>query len=128
MRRFEFVPMRGYPDYFNYRMRRVNCKRCGIVVEEVPWGLGKSTLIKSYMQYLSGLAKKIYWQETARSFHRSWRKVFESVRFVVELGLKNRSVSDVESIGVDEIASAPRSGANLAGESPVTEGGVSSTV
>jgi transposase len=104
MRRFEFVPMWGYPVYFNYRMRRVNCKRCSIVVEEVPWGLGKSTLTKSYMQYLSGLAKKISWQEAARSFHTSWRKVFESVRFVVEFGLKNRSVSDVESIGVDEIA------------------------
>ena len=29
-------------------MRRVNCRRCGIVaVEEVPWGDGKRTLTKA---------------------------------------------------------------------------------
>ena len=103
-RRFEFVPLWGYPVFFNYQMRRVNCKRFGIVVEAIPWASGKYTLTKTYMQFLSSWARKLSWSETARSFQTSWRKVFDSVRFVVDYGLKNRDVSNVESIGVDEIA------------------------
>jgi transposase len=36
-RRFEFIPMWGFLVFFMYRMRRVNCPRCGVVVEAVPW-------------------------------------------------------------------------------------------
>jgi transposase len=104
VRRFEFVPMWGYRVFFVYHMRRVNCKTCGIKVEEVPWASGKYTLTKTYMMFISSWAKKLSWSETARSFRTSWRKVFDAVRFVVEYGLKYRGVSDVESIGVDEIA------------------------
>jgi hypothetical protein len=37
-------------------MRRVDCRRCGVVVvEEVPWGDGKRTLTKAYMLFLARL-------------------------------------------------------------------------
>jgi transposase len=104
VRHFEFVPMWGYRVFFVYKMRRVNCKTCGVKIEEVPWASGKYTLTKTYMTFLSSWARKLSWSETARSFRTSWRKVFDSVRFIVEYGLKNRDVSNVESIGVDEIA------------------------
>ncbi len=45
VRYFEFVPMWGYRVFFIYKMRRVNCKTCGIKVEEVPWASGKYTLL-----------------------------------------------------------------------------------
>ena len=35
-RRFEFIPFWGFLVFFLYRMRRVNCPRCGVVVDEVP--------------------------------------------------------------------------------------------
>ena len=44
-RHFEFIGVWG----FAYSMRRVDCKRCGIVVEGVPWGSGKHSLTKAYM-------------------------------------------------------------------------------
>jgi transposase len=38
-RRFEFIPVWGFLVFLLYTMRRVNCRRCGIVaVEEVPLG------------------------------------------------------------------------------------------
>ena len=37
-RRFEFVPLWAIAVYFVYRMRRVDCRRCGVTVEQVPWG------------------------------------------------------------------------------------------
>lgn len=104
LRRFEFVPLWNIPVYFCYRMRRVNCRICGIKVETVPWSDGKSSMTRSFMQFLSGWAKKLSWQETARSFKTSWHKVFGAVKYAVDWGLVHRDFSSVESIGVDEIA------------------------
>ena len=50
-RRFEFIPFWGILVFFLYCMRRVNCRNCGIVVEEVPWGDGKHQLTKAYMLF-----------------------------------------------------------------------------
>jgi transposase len=101
---FEFVPLWGYPVFFLYHMRRVNCKQYGVVVEEVPWTSGKYTLTKTHMQFLASWAKKLSWLETARSFKTTWNKVFTSVEYIVDYGLKNRDISNVLSIGIDEIA------------------------
>jgi len=103
-RRFEFVPLWGIPVYFLYRMRRVQCTRCGVKVESIPWADGKETLTTAMMQFLADWAKKLSWEETARSFHTSWHQVFRSVKYVVEWGLKHQNLSSIDSIGVDEIA------------------------
>lgn len=103
-REFEFVPLWGIPVTFIYRMRRINCSDCGVKVESVPWSDGKETMTKTMMQFLAGWAKKMSWQETARSFNTSWHKVFSAVKYVVSWGLANRQLDNVESIGVDEIA------------------------
>ena len=39
-RRFEFVPLWGVVFYILYVMHRVNCPRCGVTVEAVPWAEG----------------------------------------------------------------------------------------
>ncbi len=39
-RRFEFIPIWGFLVFLLYRMRRVECPRCGVRVEAVPWGDG----------------------------------------------------------------------------------------
>ncbi len=103
-RKFEFVPLWGIPVYFCYRMRRVNCPDCGVKVESVPWSDGKGKMTNTFMQFLAAWAKKLSWQETARSFNTSWHKVFSSVKYVVGWGLENRELNNVESIGVDEIS------------------------
>jgi len=103
-RRFEFVPLWGYKVYFLYRMRRVDCQRCGVKVEQIPWSDGKHPLTKAMMQYLADWAKSLSWLETARRFGVDWRQVFESVKYVVSWGLLHRDLSGITSIGVDEIA------------------------
>jgi len=65
-RRFEFIPLWGFLVFLLYTMRRVNCRRCGIVaVEEVPWGDGKRTLTKAHMLFLTRWARRLSWKETA---------------------------------------------------------------
>jgi len=103
-RRFEFIPLWGFLVFLLYTMRRVNCRRCGIVaVEEVPWGDGKRTLTKAYMLFLARWARRLSWEETAEAFRTSWDKVFDAVEHVVTFGLEHRVLGQIDAIGVDEI-------------------------
>src|SRR5262252_7725214 len=103
-RRFEFIPLWGFLVFLLYTMRRVNCRRCGIVaVEEVPWGDGKRTLTKAYMLFLARWARRLSWKETAEAFRTSWEKVFDAVEHVVTWGLEHRRLGQIDAIGVDEI-------------------------
>ena len=103
-RRFEFIPLWGFLVFLLYTMRRVKCRRCGIVaVEEVPWGAGKRTLTKAYMLFLARWARRLSWKETAEAFRTSWDKVFDAVEHVVTFGLEHRVLGQIDAIGVDEI-------------------------
>ena len=84
-------------------MRRVDCKQCGIVVEEVPWGSGKRSLTKVYMHFLGHWARKLSWKETAEAFRTSWDKVHDSVVYLVGFGLEHRVLGTIRAIGVDEV-------------------------
>ena len=102
-RRFEFVPLWGCMVVLLYHMRRVDCRTCGVRVEAVPWGVGKHQLTKAYMLFLAHWARKLSWQETARSFRSTWEKVCQSVEYVVQWGLEHRQLGPITAIGVDEI-------------------------
>ena len=103
-RRFEFVPLWAIPVFFLYCMRRVNCPRCGVTVEKVPWADGKHRSTYSYRVFLAGWAKRLSWKETAAIFGTSWDTVFRAVQWIVRWGLVHREIGPVEAIGVDEIA------------------------
>lgn len=102
-RRYEFIPFWGIRVFFVYSPRRLQCRPCGIFVEQVPWSVGKHQLTQSYAWYLSGWAKRLSWKETAEAFCTSWYHVFHSVEMAVDWGLARRDLSGVEAIGVDEI-------------------------
>jgi transposase len=103
LRRFEFVPFWGFMVLLLYRMRRVDCRACGVRVEELPWAIGKNQLTKAYMLFLAHWARKLSWQETAVAFRTTWDKVCQAVEYVVEWGLEHRTPGPIRAIGVDEI-------------------------
>jgi len=103
LRRFEFIPIWGFAVVLLYAMRRVECRRCGVKVEEVPWAQGKHTLCNAYMLWLAHWARKLSWKETAQSFHTTWEKVFHAVEYVVQWGLARRQLEPLRAIGVDEL-------------------------
>jgi len=103
-RRFEFVPLWGLLVFFVYEMRRVNCQRCGIIVERVPWADGKETLTKTYAWFLARWAKRLSWKEVADTFHSSWDTVFRAVKMAVAWGRAHQDLGGIRAIGVDEIA------------------------
>jgi transposase len=103
VRHFHFVPLWAIPVILAYAMRRVDCPRCGVTVEQVPWGDGKRHLTRAYAVFLATWARRLSWKEVATIFHTSWEKVYRSVAWVVEYGLEHRSLDGVTAIGVDEI-------------------------
>lgn len=102
-RQFEFVPLWGIAVCYVYALRRVQCQRCGVKVERVPWAEGKQTLTRSYLQFLASWAQRLSWLEVARFFHTSWEKVFRSVSWVVQWGLAHRDLSGIQALGIDEV-------------------------
>ena len=70
-RSYEFIPFWGIPTFFIYSPRRVNCCKCGVVVEKVPWADGKHQLTNSFRIFLAKWARKMSWKETAESFNVS---------------------------------------------------------
>lgn len=103
VRYFQFVPLWGLLVFFAYAMRRVDCPRCGVKVEQVPWAEGKSPTTTTYAWFLAGWAKRLSWKEVARSFRTSWDTVFRAVSLAVEWGLENRSLKGIRAIGIDEV-------------------------
>ncbi len=103
VRRFEFVPLWGIAVFFLYAMRRVDCPRCGVKVERVPWAEGKNHLTTTYAWFLARWAKRLSWKEVADSFQTTWDNVFRSVKMAVAWGLANRNLDNITAIGIDEI-------------------------
>lgn len=103
-RRFRFVPLWGFPVLFLYRMRRIDCPRCGVTIEQVPWADGKNRSCNVFRLFLAQWARRLSWKEVATIFRTSWGVVYRSVKWVVAYGLEHRDLSEVRSIGVDELA------------------------
>ncbi|NJN05402.1 MAG: ISL3 family transposase [Rhodobacteraceae bacterium] len=103
-RRYQYVPLWALAVFLVYAPRRVDCRRCGVKVERVPWAEGKSQQTKSYQWFLASWSKRLPWQQVAEVFHTSWQTVYRSVQMAVAWGLAHRNLDNIEAIGVDEIA------------------------
>jgi transposase len=102
-RPFEFVPLWMIPVVFLYRMRRVNCPKCGVKVERVPWSEGKSPMTTEYQWFLARWARRMPWKEVAEVFRVSWDCVYDAAKKAVSWGLEHRDLEGIEAIGVDEV-------------------------
>lgn len=104
VRRFEFVPLWGIKVFLVYAPRRVDCPRCGVKVERMPWASGKHHVTDAYAWFLARWARRLSWKETAEVFGSSWDSVFRAVEMAVTWGREHMSLEGVKAIGIDEIA------------------------
>ena len=102
-RRFAFVPLWGILVWLVYAMRRVQCPKCGIKVERVPWAEGKHQFCTCYIWFLARWARRLSWKETAEVFQTSWDTVFRAVEAAVEWGRAHLDLTGLTAIGIDEI-------------------------
>lgn len=102
-RRFQYIPLWGFPVFFLYIMRRVLCPQCGVKIEQVPWGSGKRPMTNRFEWFLSKWAKRLSWKEVGEAFGVSSDAVLRSVEMAVEWGRQRMKLSGITSIGIDEI-------------------------
>lgn len=102
-RTFEFIPLWGILVFYVYTMRRVDCPKCGIQVERVPWAQGKRTVTTTYAWFLARWAKHLSWAQVADAFQTSWYRVCTSVEMAVEWGRAHVDLAGITAIGIDEI-------------------------
>ena len=103
-RLFTFVPLWGLAVSLVYAMRRVDCFRCGVTVEMVPWASGKTHATHAFIWFIASWARSLSWMETARRFRSTWDTVFRCVEHAVRWGLEHRDLDGIHAIGVDELA------------------------
>ena len=101
---FEFVPVWGLVVFLLYSPRRIDCPRCGVRTERVPWASGKNQCCDVYRLFLARWARRLSWSEVASIFGTTWNVVCRSIRWVVEYGLAHREMEGIRSIGVDEVS------------------------
>lgn len=108
MRRFDFVPLWGIAVTLVYAPRRIDCRRCGVKVEWLPWSepASKSPMTIAMTVFLATWARRLSWKQTAQVFAVSWDSVYRAVSSVVAYGLARRDLSGITAIGVDEVAYA----------------------
>lgn len=102
-RHFQFVPLWGMSTWFVYAPRRLECAKCGIHVEYLPWALGKRPVTQSFAWFLASWAKLLSWQVVSRRFQTSWESVFRSVEMAVQWGRQRIDLTGISALGVDEI-------------------------
>jgi transposase len=103
-RRFDFVPLWALMVFLVYTPRRIDCRRCGVHVEVLPWTVGNSPMTAVYMSFLATWARRLSWTETARTFGATWDRVHRAVAWVVAYGLEHRDLDGIRALGIDEVA------------------------
>lgn len=103
-RRWRHVPLWGIQTILCYRPRRVQCVRCGVKVERIPWGASKSPLSLPLVIVLATWSKFLAMDVVAKLFGVAWSTVASAVKQSVDYGLEHRETEEVLYLGIDEIS------------------------
>jgi transposase len=103
-REWQDLSMRQSRLILRYASRRVECPRCGVRVEEVPWAEPWARVTRALSNAVARLARELSWQGTARQYGLNWKTVAGIVKRAVRYGLGNRKRPPVHVIGIDEVS------------------------
>jgi len=103
LREWRGIPILGITVLIRYAPRRVTCPQHGVIVEYMPWNVGKHTMTVPMMVFLAQWAKRLSIQEVGSVFRVGWHGVFQALEWVVCWGLKNRTLTGITGIGIDEL-------------------------
>ena len=103
-REWQDLSMRQSRLILRYGPRRVECPRCGVRVEEVPWAEPWARVTRALSNAVARLARELSWQGTARQYGLNWKTVAGIVKRAVRYGLRNRKRPPVHVIGMDEVS------------------------
>ena len=105
MRYWRHLDLFGVRTYLRYTIRRVVCRQCGIVKEQVPWASKGSRFTDSFEQEVAWLAQRVDLSMVEEYFRITWRSVRRIVqRTVLRHRDEQRQLDGLRMIGVDEVS------------------------
>lgn len=88
-----------------YALRRVQCRCCGVVVEQVPWSEHvDSRFTADFEDQVAYLAQRCDKTSIGCTFRIAWETVGRIISRVVERKRPEAPLADLECIGVDELS------------------------
>jgi transposase len=103
-RRWRHLDVAGMVTSLRYRLRRVDCPRCGVCVEMVPWAETSSWFTRDFEQTVAYLAQHAAKSIVVEMMRIAWTTVGAIIeRVVARLGPQDR-LEGLTDIGVDELS------------------------
>ena len=96
--------MRKLHLVLRYQPRRVQCRGCGVRVEDFPWAEPWARVTRALANAAASLTRELSWRGTARHFSLNWKTVAGIVQRAVAYGLRQRKRPPVHRIGIDEVS------------------------
>lgn len=90
--------------YLRYSPWRVNCPHCGVLVEQVPWAVGRSGFTSDFEELVAYLTQRTDKTSVTKTMGIAWRTVGAIVERVVERKQDPTMLEGLVDIGVDEFS------------------------
>jgi transposase len=104
-RQWRHLDFGGIEVELEYCPRRVECRRCGVVVERVPWAADSVTrFTEDFEQQITYLTQRCDKTSIGYTFRIAWATVGRIVARVVKRKRPPRPLADLRYIGVDELS------------------------
>src|SRR6185436_15843965 len=103
-RRWRHVDLAGIRLELRYRLRRVHCPRCGVVVELVPWALPGSWFTTEFEDMTAYLAQHSAKSIVATMMRTAWTTVGAIIQRVVARRGPKDLLDGLKRIGIDELS------------------------
>jgi transposase len=98
------LDLAGMRLLLRYTLRRVNCPRCGVTVELVPWAQAGSWFTRDFEEHTAYLAQTTDKTTVVNMMRVAWRTVGEIARRVVDRFRPGDPLEGLTKIGVDELS------------------------
>lgn len=103
-RRWRHLDLAGMKFVLRYGTRRVDCPRCGVVVEYVPWADVGSWFTRPFEDQVGYLAQRSDKTSVSALMRVAWKTVGDIIRRVVKRHGSDRLLEGLTHIGVDELS------------------------
>ena len=103
-RTWRHLDLAGMKWYLRYDTRRVDCPRCGVVVEHVPWAEVGSWFTRPFEDQVGYLAQRSDKTTVRKLMRVAWTTVGDIIQRVVTRHQRTSLLDGLTHIGVDELS------------------------
>lgn len=103
-RRWRHLDLAGMRLHLRYTLRRVDCRRCGITSELVPWAAYNSWFTGAFEQLVAYLAQQASKSVVAETMRVAWQTVGAIAGRVVDRLSPTDRLDGLTYIGIDELS------------------------